>query len=158
MVTISDGAALNRWRLVLGKQAEGELPLTQARLSRMDDALDFLYGRDNPVVAVVFQATDDTLAESICEVVSVAGRGLLHQGIVEFYLPFPWHHRIEASPSHYHVLVRLVELLCVFEGLLRWTVVSEHLLLLYCLSHCHFFFPFLFLSFSWSSRAFLFAS
>ena len=45
-MAISDGAALNRWRLVLGKQAEGELPLTEARLGRMDDALDFLYGRE----------------------------------------------------------------------------------------------------------------
>ena len=26
-MAISDGAALNRWRLVLGKQAEGELSL-----------------------------------------------------------------------------------------------------------------------------------
>jgi len=45
-MAISDGAALNRWRLVLGKQAEGEIPLTEAQLSRMDDALDFLYGRE----------------------------------------------------------------------------------------------------------------
>ena len=45
-MAISDGAALNRWRLVLGKQAEGEMPLNQSRLSRMDDALDFLYGRE----------------------------------------------------------------------------------------------------------------
>ena len=43
---ISDGAALNRWRLVLGKNAEGDLPLNDARLSRMDDALDFLYSRE----------------------------------------------------------------------------------------------------------------
>ena len=45
-MAISDGAALNRWRLVLGKQAEGELSLHDLRLSRMDDALDFLYGRE----------------------------------------------------------------------------------------------------------------
>ena len=45
-MAISDGNALNRWRLVLGKQAEGEMPLNQPRLSRMDDALDFLYGRE----------------------------------------------------------------------------------------------------------------
>lgn len=45
-MAISDGNALNRWRLVLGKQAEGEMPLTESRLSRMDDALDFLYGRE----------------------------------------------------------------------------------------------------------------
>ena len=43
---ISDGAALNRWRLVLGKSAEGEMPLSGARLRRMDDALDFLYSRE----------------------------------------------------------------------------------------------------------------
>ena len=36
------GAALNRWRLVLGKSAEGPLPLEDSRLARMDDALDFL--------------------------------------------------------------------------------------------------------------------
>lgn len=40
------GAALNRWRLVLGKSAEGPLPLEDSRLARMDDALDFLYGRE----------------------------------------------------------------------------------------------------------------
>ena len=45
-MAISDGAALNRWRLVLGKQAEGEMTLSDPRLSRMDDALDFLYGRE----------------------------------------------------------------------------------------------------------------
>ena len=43
---ISDGAALNRWRLVLGKSAEGSMPLNESRLSRMDDALDFLYSRE----------------------------------------------------------------------------------------------------------------
>ena len=45
-MAISDGSALNRWRLVLGKQAEGEMTLQDPRLSRMDDALDFLYGRE----------------------------------------------------------------------------------------------------------------
>ena len=40
------GAALNRWRLVLGKSVEGPLPLEDGRLVRMDDALDFLYGRE----------------------------------------------------------------------------------------------------------------
>ena len=45
-MAISDGAALNRWRLVLGKNASGPMPLNESRLSRMDDALDFLYGRE----------------------------------------------------------------------------------------------------------------
>ena len=45
-MAISDGAALNRWRLVLGKQAEGQMSLNDIRLSRMDDALDFLYSRE----------------------------------------------------------------------------------------------------------------
>lgn len=45
-MAISDGAALNRWRLVLGKQAEGQMSLNDIRLSRMDDALDFLYCRE----------------------------------------------------------------------------------------------------------------
>lgn len=45
-MAISDGAALNRWRLVLGKEAEGSMPLRDLRLSRMDDALDFLYSRE----------------------------------------------------------------------------------------------------------------
>ena len=43
---ITDGAALNRWRLILGRNAEGALTLGGARLLRMDDALDFLYGRE----------------------------------------------------------------------------------------------------------------
>ena len=43
---ISHGAALNRWRLVLGKNAEGAIPITDRQLGRMDDALDFLYGRE----------------------------------------------------------------------------------------------------------------
>lgn len=45
-MAISDGAALNRWRLVLGKQAEGQMSLNDIRHSRMDDALDFLYSRE----------------------------------------------------------------------------------------------------------------
>ena len=40
------GAALNRWRLVLGKSAEAPLPLGSGQLERMDDALDFLYVRE----------------------------------------------------------------------------------------------------------------
>lgn len=43
---LTDGAALNRWRLVLGKNAGQQLPLTGSRLLRMDDALDFLYSRE----------------------------------------------------------------------------------------------------------------
>lgn len=43
---ITHGAALNRWRLVLGKSAEASIPLPEGRLGRMDDALDFLYGRE----------------------------------------------------------------------------------------------------------------
>lgn len=43
---LTDGAALNRWRLVLGKSAQRQLPLDGARLLRMDDALDFLYSRE----------------------------------------------------------------------------------------------------------------
>lgn len=43
---ISDGAAINRWRLILGKNAQEQLPLGEGRLLRMDDALDFLYGRE----------------------------------------------------------------------------------------------------------------
>ena len=45
-MAISDGAALNRWRLVLGTQADGQMTLNDVRLRRMDDALDFLYGRE----------------------------------------------------------------------------------------------------------------
>ena len=44
---LTDGAALNRWRLVLGKNAEQQISLTGDRLLRMDDALDFLYSREN---------------------------------------------------------------------------------------------------------------
>ena len=43
---ITDGAALNRWRLILGKNADSQLPLGEGRVQRMDDALDFLYGRE----------------------------------------------------------------------------------------------------------------
>lgn len=43
---ISDGAAINRWRLILGKNAQGQLPLREGQLLRMDNALDFLYGRE----------------------------------------------------------------------------------------------------------------
>ena len=43
---LTDGAALNRWRLVLGKNAEQQLTLTEGRLLRIDDALDFLYSRE----------------------------------------------------------------------------------------------------------------
>lgn len=43
---LTDGAALNRWRLVLGKNAQQQISLTGSRLLRIDDALDFLYGRE----------------------------------------------------------------------------------------------------------------
>ncbi len=43
---ITDGAALNRWRLILGKSAERQLPVGAGKLLRMDDALEFLYGRE----------------------------------------------------------------------------------------------------------------
>lgn len=43
---ITHGAALNRWRLVLGKSAEASISLTDGQLARMDDALDFLYNRE----------------------------------------------------------------------------------------------------------------
>ena len=43
---ITHGAALNRWRLVLGRSAEPSISLTDGRLARMDDALDFLYSRE----------------------------------------------------------------------------------------------------------------
>ena len=45
---VSDGAALNRWRLVLGKNAGQQIGLESVRLVRMDEALDFLYGREEP--------------------------------------------------------------------------------------------------------------
>ncbi len=44
---MTEGGILNRWRLVLGRNAEGGLPMTDVRLLRMDDALDFLYGRES---------------------------------------------------------------------------------------------------------------
>ncbi len=37
---------INRWRLVLGKNAGDSMSLPQLRLQRMDDALDFLYSRE----------------------------------------------------------------------------------------------------------------
>lgn len=43
---ITDGAALNRWRLILGKNADRQIALADQRLLRMDSALDFLYGRE----------------------------------------------------------------------------------------------------------------
>ena len=43
---LTDGAALNRWRLILGKNAEQRIGLEAGRLTRMDDALEFLYGRE----------------------------------------------------------------------------------------------------------------
>ena len=44
---MTDGAALNRWRLVLGKNADQQLSLSDSRMRRMDDALDFLYSRES---------------------------------------------------------------------------------------------------------------
>ena len=43
---MSDGAVLNRWRLILGKDADQELPLPNRQWIRMDEALDFLYRRE----------------------------------------------------------------------------------------------------------------
>ncbi len=43
---MTDGAILNRWRLVLGKNAEGSMTVSDPRLLRMDEALDFLYSRE----------------------------------------------------------------------------------------------------------------
>ena len=42
---ISDQAVLNRWRLVLGKNASGHMGL-DGSLKGMDEALDFLYSRE----------------------------------------------------------------------------------------------------------------
>ena len=69
-MAISDGAALNRWRLVLGNQAEGEMPLPDSRLRRMDDALDFLYGREvgNDVRQGGQGASSPTVAHWLSEV------------------------------------------------------------------------------------------
>ena len=35
------------WRLVLGKNAQQQLPLAERNILRMDDALDFLYSRES---------------------------------------------------------------------------------------------------------------
>ena len=43
---MTDGAALNRWRLVLGKNADQQMHLTDPGMGRMDEALDILYGRE----------------------------------------------------------------------------------------------------------------
>lgn len=43
---LTDGAALNRWRLILGKNADQQIGLSDGQLVRMDEALDFLYGRE----------------------------------------------------------------------------------------------------------------
>lgn len=43
---MNDGAILNRWRLVLGKNADSALPLSDGQLVRMDETLDFLYSRE----------------------------------------------------------------------------------------------------------------
>ena len=43
---MTDGAALNRWRLVLGKNADQQMHLTDSGMGRIDEALDFLYGRE----------------------------------------------------------------------------------------------------------------
>ena len=42
---ISDKGVLNRWRLVLGKNASGHMGL-DGSLKGMDEALDFLYSRE----------------------------------------------------------------------------------------------------------------
>ena len=39
---------LNRWRLVLGKNAREQMALSDPTLDQMDQALDFLYGREAP--------------------------------------------------------------------------------------------------------------
>lgn len=44
----SNGNNLNRWRLILGKNAEEQMHLSELRLAQMDQALDFLYGREAP--------------------------------------------------------------------------------------------------------------
>ena len=43
---LTDGAALNRWRLILGKNADQQIGLSDGQLVRMDEAPDFLYGRE----------------------------------------------------------------------------------------------------------------
>ena len=42
---MSEGSVLNRWRLVLGKNAEGRLPL-ETGAQELDQVLDFLYSRE----------------------------------------------------------------------------------------------------------------
>lgn len=42
---MSEGSVLNRWRLVLGKNAEGQLPL-ETGAQDLDQVLDFLYSRE----------------------------------------------------------------------------------------------------------------
>lgn len=42
---MSEGSVLNRWRLVLGKNAEDQLPLSPGG-REMDEALEFLYSRE----------------------------------------------------------------------------------------------------------------
>ncbi len=43
---MTEGAVLNRWRLVLGQPAEGSMPLQGGQAMEMDQVLDFLYGRE----------------------------------------------------------------------------------------------------------------
>lgn len=43
---MSDGKTLNRWRLILGKDADKEIQLQDEMLIRMDDTLEFLYGNE----------------------------------------------------------------------------------------------------------------
>ena len=43
-----NGTALNRWRLILGRNAEEQIQLSDDRLDQMDQALDFLYAREAP--------------------------------------------------------------------------------------------------------------
>ena len=40
---MTEGAILNRWRLVLGEPAQGSIPLQDGISIEMDQALDFLY-------------------------------------------------------------------------------------------------------------------
>lgn len=43
---MTEGAILERWRLVLGEPAQGAMPLTGLRALEMDQVLDFLYRRE----------------------------------------------------------------------------------------------------------------
>ena len=43
---MTEGAILNRWRLVLGEPAQGSIPLQDGISIEMDQALDFLYSRE----------------------------------------------------------------------------------------------------------------